>query len=62
MAFRVSVRVVYPRIYPTDLDDLRLLAIFGETGWFGGLAPFPGPEEVRKNRVVTKGKSLHFPR
>jgi hypothetical protein len=51
-----------PRIVSTDLNDLRLLAIFGETGWFGGLAPFSSPEEVRKNRVVTEGKPLHFPR
>jgi hypothetical protein len=53
--------MVCPRIFSTDLDVLWLLAIFGETGWFGGLAPFSGPEEGRKNRVIPVGKFLYFP-
>jgi hypothetical protein len=39
-----------------------LLASFGETGSFGGLAPFSGLKEGRKNRVVPEGMSFHFPR
>jgi CubicO group peptidase (beta-lactamase class C family) len=54
--------VVYPQTFYTDLNKLRLLAAFGETGWFGGLAPVSGPEEGRKSRVVPEGRSLHFPR
>jgi hypothetical protein len=38
-----------------------LLASFGETEWFGGLAPFSGSEEGRKNRVIHVGKFLDFP-
>jgi hypothetical protein len=37
------------------------LATFGETGWCGGLAPFSGPKEGRKNRVIPEGKFLYFP-
>jgi hypothetical protein len=47
-----------------DVDkskDWRLLATFGETGWFGGLAPCSGAEEGRKNRVTPEGKFLYFP-
>jgi hypothetical protein len=40
----------------------RLLAAFGETGWFGGLATFSCPQEGRENRAVTEGKFFHFPR
>jgi hypothetical protein len=50
-----------PPIFSTDLDGLRLLATFGETGWFGGLAPCSGPEEGRKNRVTPEGTFLYFP-
>jgi NACHT domain-containing protein len=38
-----------------------LLAIFGETGWFGGLAPFSCFREDHENRVVTEWKFLYFP-
>jgi hypothetical protein len=51
-----------PQILYTDLDTSWLLAAFGETGWFGGLAPFPDPEEGRENRVITEERFLHFPR
>jgi hypothetical protein len=39
----------------------RLLAAFGETGWFGGLAPFSGSKEGRQNRVIPVGEFLNFP-
>jgi putative transposase len=52
----------YPRTFYTDLISLRLLASFGETGWCGGLAPFSGLEEGKKNRVVPKRRVFHFPR
>jgi hypothetical protein len=37
------------------------LAAFGETGWFGGLAPFSGSKERRKSRVIPMEESLDFP-
>jgi hypothetical protein len=37
------------------------LATFGETGWFGGLTTFSGPQGGQENRAVTGGKFLHFP-
>ena len=42
--------------------QIWLLAIFGETGLFGGLATCSCPREGKENRAVTEGKSLHFPR
>jgi hypothetical protein len=39
-----------------------LLGTFGDSGSFGGFAPFSCPEEGRKNRVVLEGRFLHFPR
>jgi hypothetical protein len=44
------------------LLTIRRWAAFGETGRFGGLAPFSGREEGRKNRVVPEEMSFHFPR
>jgi hypothetical protein len=52
----------YPQIYSTDLDDLRLLGIFGETGSFGGLTTYSCPQEGQENRAVPGGTFLHFPR
>jgi hypothetical protein len=53
-------RLVYPRIYSTDLDGLRFLATFGETGAFGGLATcFRSPGE-RESCAVTEGRFRHF--
>jgi hypothetical protein len=52
--------LVYPQIYSADVNDLRLLATFGEMGSFDGLAPFSCPQEERKNRFIAKGSSLHF--
>jgi hypothetical protein len=43
------------------LLTLRLLAIFGETGLFGGLATCSCPPEGRENRAVTEGQFLHSP-
>jgi hypothetical protein len=43
------------------MANLGLLATFGETGSFGGLAPFFGLDEGRKNRVITEEMSFHFP-
>jgi hypothetical protein len=37
------------------------LATFGETGWFGGFAPFSCFREDQENRVATEGKFLYFP-
>jgi hypothetical protein len=54
--------MVYPRIVSTDLDMLWLLAAFGETAWFGGLVPFSGSQEGRKNRVIPVGEFLTFHR
>jgi hypothetical protein len=31
------------------------LAIFGETGWFGGLAMFSCPREGQENRLLLRG-------
>jgi hypothetical protein len=45
-----------------SLHAIRLLATFGETGWFGGLAPRSDPEEGRKTRVIPEGKFLDFSR
>jgi hypothetical protein len=53
--------MVYPRIVYTDLNSLRLLATFGETGWFGALGPVSDTEEGRKNRVIPVEKFLDFP-
>jgi hypothetical protein len=39
-----------------------LLATFGETGSFGGLALVSGLDEGRNNRVVTEEMSFHFSR
>src|SRR5262245_59626936 len=44
-----------------NLLGIRLLATFGETGWFGGLAPVSGPEEGSKYRVAPEARSLHAP-
>jgi hypothetical protein len=52
----------YPQTFYTDLNGLRLLATFGDSGWFRGLTTFSGPQEGRENRAVTGGKFLHFPR
>src|SRR5262249_34311931 len=54
--------VVYPRTFSTDVDGVRLLAIFGETGLFGGLATSSCPRESQENCAVPEGKSPHFPR
>jgi hypothetical protein len=51
-----------PRTVYTDLISLRLLATFGETGLFGGLASFPSPSEGKENLDVTEGKFPYFPR
>jgi hypothetical protein len=53
--------MVYPRIYSTDLDGFRLLAILGETGSFGGLTMFSCPQEGQENRAVIEGKTLYSP-
>ena len=57
-----AFELVCPRIMSTDLNDLRLLASFGETGWFGGLAPFSCAREGHENRAIPEGKFLYFPR
>jgi hypothetical protein len=54
--------VVYPRIISTDLNDLRLLASFGETGSFGGLATCSRPLDGEENHGITGGKFLHSSR
>jgi hypothetical protein len=50
-----------PLICYMDLDGSWLLAMFGETGWFGDLSPFSYLEDRMKNRVVPERGTFHFP-
>ena len=45
-----------------EAEAYRLLATFGETGWFGGFATFPRTQAGRGDHVVTEGKFLNSPR
>jgi hypothetical protein len=54
--------VEYPRIASTDLGDLRLLAEFGESGWFGGFTPCSCFRKDQENRVVPEGTFRYCPR
>jgi hypothetical protein len=65
---RFGVKVTFPLEGHVDVTALNilqiktgLLASFGETGWFGGLAPFFYPEGRRKNRVGPERRVFHFP-
>ena len=54
----VMVRVERPQIYYTDVDGLWLLASFGETASFGGLATCSRLLEGEKHLAITGGKFL----
>jgi hypothetical protein len=51
---------MYPRIVSTDVNGLRLSATGGETGSFGGLAPFSCFREDPENRVVPDMRAVDF--
>jgi hypothetical protein len=54
--------LVYPRTLYTDLNGLRLLASFGETGLCGGLPTYSCPREGQENRAIAEGKFFPAPR